>query len=88
MSDGLGRLLQAIGALVLAAMMFLGAADVILRYFFNSPISGAYELVEYMMAIIVPFGLCVCAPSRLAHLRGYPDQQIAQTAQGGAGVAG
>ena len=44
-----------------AFMMFLTALDVGLRYIFNSPIPGALELVEYMMAIIVPFALTVTA---------------------------
>jgi len=42
-------------------MMFLTATDVILRYIFNRPISGAYEVIEYMMAILIPFGLAYCA---------------------------
>ena len=67
LGNSLGHFLQAIGAITLAAMMFLGAADVILRYFFNSPIAGTYELVEYMMAVIVPFGLCICAHQQ-AHI--------------------
>jgi TRAP-type C4-dicarboxylate transport system permease small subunit len=45
----------------LAAMMFLMAADVICRYFFNAPISGGLELIEYMMAIIVPLSVAYCA---------------------------
>jgi TRAP-type C4-dicarboxylate transport system permease small subunit len=45
----------------LAAMMFLMAIDVIGRYFFNSPIPGSLELVEYMMAVIVPLSIAYCA---------------------------
>jgi TRAP-type C4-dicarboxylate transport system permease small subunit len=45
----------------LAAMMFLMAADVVGRYFFNSPISGGLELVEYLMAVIVPLSVAYCA---------------------------
>jgi TRAP-type C4-dicarboxylate transport system permease small subunit len=55
------HVLVLIGMSVLAVMMFLMAADVILRYFFNSPLPGAYELFEYMMAIVVPFGIVYCA---------------------------
>jgi TRAP-type C4-dicarboxylate transport system permease small subunit len=55
------RVLLALGMVMLGAMMFLTAADVILRYLFNRPISGAYELIEYMMAIVVPFGIAYCA---------------------------
>ncbi|MBN2060264.1 MAG: TRAP transporter small permease [Deltaproteobacteria bacterium] len=41
-------------------MMVLVACDVILR-FFNRPISGAYELIEYSMAVTVSFSVTVCA---------------------------
>ena len=42
-------------------MMFLTAMDVMLRYIFNRPISGALELTEFMMLIVVAFGLAYCA---------------------------
>ena len=58
------RILIAIGATILALMMFLTALDVALRYLFNSPLSGAFELVEYMMAIVVPFSIVYCAEQR------------------------
>jgi len=65
---GLGRvekplvsILMFAGGAVLALMMFLAATDVALRYIFNRPLPGTYELVEYMMAIIVPFGFVYCA---------------------------
>lgn len=50
-----------LSAACLALMMFLTALDVGLRYIFNSPISGALELVEYMMAVVVPFAVTVAA---------------------------
>lgn len=49
------------GASVLAAMMFLTMTDVVLRYIFKSPLTGSYEIIEYMMAILVPFGIVYCA---------------------------
>ncbi len=55
------RILTAIAAAALMIMMCLTAADVACRYFFNSPISGAMELVEFLMAIIVPFSIAYCA---------------------------
>jgi TRAP-type C4-dicarboxylate transport system permease small subunit len=55
------HVLLIIGISALAVMMFLMAADVVLRYFFNSPLPGAYELFEYMMAIVVSFGIVYCA---------------------------
>ncbi len=54
-------ILTVIAATALTLMMFLTAADVFCRYIFNSPISGAMELVEYLMAIIVPFSIAYCA---------------------------
>jgi TRAP-type C4-dicarboxylate transport system permease small subunit len=55
------RILLIIGASFLSAMMFLVMADVLLRYVFSKPISGAYEIVQYMMAIVIPFGIVYCA---------------------------
>jgi TRAP-type C4-dicarboxylate transport system permease small subunit len=45
----------------LALLMFLVAADVIGRYVFNRPIPGGYELLEYLMAIIIPLSIAFCA---------------------------
>ncbi|MBN2060570.1 MAG: TRAP transporter small permease [Deltaproteobacteria bacterium] len=54
---GLNTLSQA--ALIL--MMFLTAADVILRYFFNSPIFFSHEISEFLMVVLVSLGLSYCA---------------------------
>jgi TRAP-type transport system small permease protein len=45
-----------IGACVLALMMLLTAVDVTMRYIFNRPIIGSFEITEYMMVILVSFG--------------------------------
>jgi TRAP-type transport system small permease protein len=63
----ISNILIAIGATILALMMFLTALDVGLRYLFNSPLSGAFELVEYMMAIVIPFSIVYCAEMK-AHV--------------------
>jgi TRAP-type C4-dicarboxylate transport system permease small subunit len=55
------RALHSAGVSVLAMMMLLTASDVTLRYVFNRPIIGSYDLTEYMMAIVVAFGLAYCA---------------------------
>ena len=55
------RVLLVIGAGILSFMMFLTMADVVLRYVFISPIPGAYELIQYMMAVVIPFGIVFCA---------------------------
>jgi TRAP-type C4-dicarboxylate transport system permease small subunit len=51
----------AIAAFTLAVMMLLTALDVVLRYLFSSPIHGGLELVEYMMAVVVPFAVTIAA---------------------------
>ncbi len=60
----LSQVLSAIAAVTLALMMFLTALDVCLRYFFNRPLAGAFELVGYMMAILVPFSIAYCYQQR------------------------
>jgi TRAP-type C4-dicarboxylate transport system permease small subunit len=54
----------AVAGTCLALLMFLVAADVIGRYVFNRPIPGGYELVEYLMAIVVPLGVAFCAEQK------------------------
>jgi TRAP-type C4-dicarboxylate transport system permease small subunit len=58
------RILTAIGTSILALMMFLTALDVGLRYAFNRPLAGAFELVEFMMAVLVPFCIVYCADQK------------------------
>jgi TRAP-type C4-dicarboxylate transport system permease small subunit len=55
------KVLVGIGSAALAAMMFLTAADVTLRYVFNKPIMGAFDLTVYMMVILFAFALPYCA---------------------------
>lgn len=50
-----------IGLVTLAAMMFLTAADVFLRYSINKPILGSYEITQFLMAITVSLGLSYTA---------------------------
>lgn len=49
-----------IATAALALAMLLTSADVILRYFFNSPIPGTYELVELTMGIFSPVAIMYC----------------------------
>lgn len=55
--DSVAMAVNAAGAGVLALMMFVMTADVCLRYFFRSPFSGVGEIIEFMMALVVTFGL-------------------------------
>jgi TRAP-type C4-dicarboxylate transport system permease small subunit len=45
-----------IGAVVMLFMMFLTVADIIGRSFFAWPITGAYELSRFFLAVMVLFG--------------------------------
>ena len=49
----LSKCLHWLGATLLFGMMLLTTADVILRYFFNRPITGSFELTQYLMVMIV-----------------------------------
>lgn len=49
-----------IGAGFLLGMMLLITCDVFLRFVFNKPIPGTYELVELMMAAVVSLSLAFC----------------------------
>ena len=62
------RIINGIGVSILAVMMFLTSADVILRYVFNRPISGAYEITEWMLGALVAFGLAYTAAHK-EHIR-------------------
>lgn len=62
--DSASEMLASLAAVVLALMMFLMATDVVCRYIFNSPVPGALELVEYMMAVVVPLAIAYCAAHR------------------------
>ena len=53
--------LLALGCLALLVMVLLTAADVGLRYFFNSPISASYELSEILMGMFAPIAILYCA---------------------------
>ena len=46
-----------IAAIIVFVMMFLITADVILRYVFNRPLHGTYQLAEFMMVGAVYFGV-------------------------------
>ncbi len=53
-------ILHRIGNVVLMIMMLLTTADVILRLF-KIPLLGTFDMTEYMMAILVSFGLAYCS---------------------------
>jgi tripartite ATP-independent transporter DctM subunit len=51
------RIAESVGRVVLGLLVILITLDVVLRYFFNRPIKGSYELVEFMMVLLVFLGL-------------------------------
>ncbi len=50
-------LLSGTGALAMFAMMALTLVDVLGRYLFSSPVTGAYELTELLLAAVIFLGL-------------------------------
>ncbi len=56
-TDPISIILDSAGRVILALMVTLISLDVILRYFFNRPIKGSYELVEFMLVVLVYLGL-------------------------------
>ena len=50
-------LLGITGAVVLFAMMMLTSTDVVLRYLFNAPMPGAFEVTELMLVVLIFSGL-------------------------------
>lgn len=57
------RICELLGIIVLFAMMSLTGVDVFARYMFNSPIRGAFELTEIMLALLVFLSFPVAALS-------------------------
>jgi len=56
--------LYGVGLGVLVALMLLTVSDVILRYLFSRPITGSFDLTEFMMAAIIVFGISHCGFTR------------------------
>lgn len=53
-----------ISGVAITSIMLLTAADVIARFIFKASILGAFELVEFFMAVAIPFALCYCEKFR------------------------
>ena len=58
--NSLSRFVNIIGTCILVLMMMLVVLDVSMRYFFNRPVEGSVELVEFMVAVIVCLGMAYC----------------------------
>lgn len=53
-----------VGGAAIVLMMLLTAVDVILRNLVNRPMIGSFDLMEYMMAVLVASGLAYVAISK------------------------
>ena len=53
----LNRILMIIGSVAVLSLMALATGNVILRFFFNAPYRGAYEVVGFLGAIVIAFAL-------------------------------
>lgn len=60
----ISRLINAVGAAILVSMMLLVVVDVSLRFLFNRPVEGSFELIEFMMAVVVCMGMAYCGMKR------------------------
>jgi TRAP-type C4-dicarboxylate transport system permease small subunit len=49
------KLLNGIAAAFLVGMMILTGVDVCLRYIFNRPIAGSFEMTEFILPIVIAF---------------------------------
>lgn len=58
--SGLSRRVAEVGGIVILIMMFVDVVDVVLRYVFNAPLSGSYELIQLGMVLVVYCGLAWC----------------------------
>lgn len=67
-SDPIAHRLNQIAGFFLIAMMLLTGLDVALRYFLNKPIPGSFELIQYMMPMVVTFGMAQCTLNK-KHVR-------------------
>jgi TRAP-type C4-dicarboxylate transport system permease small subunit len=54
------RIMALAGGWVIVALMAYTVLDVLLRYVFNHPFSGSYEITEFAMAAIVFLGIAYC----------------------------
>lgn len=55
------RALSYVGAALLFAMMATVVADVLLRYLFNAPIRGTFEIVGFLLGVMVFAGIVVAS---------------------------
>lgn len=60
----MGRLFAVATGLVVLCMMLATSADVVLRFFFDAPLAGAFEITEIAMALVIFAGMSLAALQR------------------------
>jgi TRAP-type C4-dicarboxylate transport system permease small subunit len=55
--DFLNKILMFVGSVAVLLLMSIATVNVCLRFFFNAPYRGAYELVGFLGAIVIAFAL-------------------------------
>jgi len=53
-----------VGEIILGIIVLLIVVDVILRYFFNQPLSYSFELIEAGLSMVIFFGIVICTAHR------------------------
>ncbi|MBN2033932.1 MAG: TRAP transporter small permease [Deltaproteobacteria bacterium] len=54
---GLSSLFNKVASASLVAMMLLTSTDICMRYFFNNPITGTYDVVSLLGAVLAAFAM-------------------------------
>jgi TRAP-type C4-dicarboxylate transport system permease small subunit len=62
--DRLTRIFHHIASLAVVVMMLTVVADVVLRFAFNTPVQGAYDVVGFSLLIMVFFGMASVVSQR------------------------
>ncbi|MBW2030978.1 MAG: TRAP transporter small permease [Deltaproteobacteria bacterium] len=53
--------LNYLAATALVFLMILTGIDVTMRYVFNAPIPGSFEITQYVLPVVIAFGMAKCS---------------------------
>jgi TRAP-type C4-dicarboxylate transport system permease small subunit len=62
--SGVGRLFALATGILILCMMLVTSVDVGLRFFFNAPLPGAFEITEIAMGLVIFAGMSLAAARR------------------------
>jgi len=65
--EATSTLMASVGCMALLCMMLICTIDVIGRYFFNTPVTGAFEITEFLVLILI-FSFIGYTQSKKAHV--------------------